>query len=205
MVEATSLSEAPAAVDPLVVGTLVDFDAGTGSIVEAHGSPSGQWWYDISVAVAGSPANYQRWHEELTPHPIEAPPDPLAVTWSPADNGQAPPEPIARTPAPLISREALAIADLAAVVDRAPPTILDRITADRAAARLVASTNVPAISILDLVVLRSGGPQMIVEKVDGAELVCWWMDHGGSLHCARLNRLLLDPVPAAFNHAEFRA
>jgi uncharacterized protein YodC (DUF2158 family) len=61
-----------------------------------------------------------------------------------------------------------------------------------------------SIKPFDLIVLRSGGPQMIVEKIEEGAIIAWWMDHSADLHVARFPRDLVELIPTT-NHAEMRA
>lgn len=200
--ELTALNETAPAVEQYAPGTLVEIDAGGGQIVEAHVAPNGQVYYVIDYALPDNrAATCTRWHDEIVLHPIDAAVMAIAddTNHSP-DVGQmvAPRVPLLDgfvPPAHDVATDALA----SALVTGGAPSIDDKFKAmlDKGAA-IIAS--IDTIKPLDLVVLKSGGPQMIVESIDERDtraLMCWWMDHTANLHVARFARELVELVPSA--------
>lgn len=187
MMEAPSLNEFAPAADPLKVGDRVQTNDGIGKIVEAFRSPGGGWWYE--VAVDGVAVNVTHWHDEIAPLPIDA--ALMAEAAGPAIDA------IEATVGELVADPAKILAPPAAdaAIDAGFRSLLDQASA------IIAKIDAPKPG--DLVVLKCGGPQMIVERIEGdGLLVCWWMDHGANLHVARFPVPLVEIVP---NHAEMRA
>lgn len=180
MMEAASLNENAPGVTPYEIGARVEIDAGRGEITGRHQAPGGLWWYDVSVTLRiGEQASlFTRWHDETTPAPVEE----MLVP------------PVAEIPGPAS----------VGVVKFTPATSVDEGFKDLLDKGAAIIASIETIKALDVVVLRSGGPQMLVEKIDGDHAMAWWMDHSANLHVARFPLSMISIVPA-FDHSELRA